>query len=840
MDKLFIIDGNSLAYRAFYALPLLSNDRGEFSNAIYGFCSILFKAISIEKPTHVAVAFDTKKPTFRHEMYSEYKGTRKKMPEELASQMPILMDILKSMNIAVYTKEGIEADDIIGTISKKTPVTTVIVTGDRDSLQLIDSSTSVFLTKKGISDVVKLDEKGLKEETGLIPSQIVDLKSLMGDASDNIPGVSGIGEKTALSLLEKYSTLDGVYKNIENITGKLKEKLVNGIDLANLSHTLATIKTDCDINFKLEDCVLKMPFGAETKRFFAMYQFKTLLGRKEFFDETISDIISEEIVPSSKKIVEIHNKEELEKAVEDCFSSPSFAFNFNDLVQFASINNSYVCSNEINMFSSCLEPSETILTLKKVLESDKELISFGNKFHMNLFSKLNIKPTNPIFDLQIALHLINGGITPAAPQISAFFEHKKRAILKLEEFKMTKLFNEVEMPLVSVLFEMEQNGCKMNEDTLRNLSSNFESTLKKLQNEIFVLADQEFNISSPKQVSDILFDKLQISTAFNKKRSTSIDFLTEVQMVHPIVPLIIRYRKFFKLKTSFLDSLISISEKNNSLIHTCFNQTLTTTGRLSSSDPNLQNIPTRDDEGKAIRSAFVSRFENGSIITADYNQIELRILASLSQDENMINAFINKQDIHRSTAAKIFGISPEEVSSKQRRDAKSVNFGVVYGISDYGLSQNIGCSVKVAKAFIDRYFEIYPNVKLFLNNSISQAKINGYTTTIFGRRRQIPELASPNKNLISFGERVAMNAPIQGSAADIIKVAMIKISNVLKEKKLKSLLVLQIHDELLIDTYPGEEKIVENILKENMENVAKLPVVLSVEVGQGKNWLEAK
>lgn len=840
MKKLLIIDGNSLAYRAFFALPLLSNSRGEYTNAVYGFCNILFKAISTEKPTHVAVTFDAAKHNFRHDIYAEYKGTRKKMPEELAMQMPILRSVLQSMNLAVFSQEGIEADDIIGTIAKQTGVNTVIITGDKDALQLIDNSTSVLLTKKGISETALMTEEILKQETGLTPSQIIDLKALMGDSSDNIPGVAGVGEKTAHSLLSEYGTLDGVYKNLDSIKGKLNEKLVAGKDMAYLSYQLATINTKADVAFNLDNCQLNLPFPAEAKQMFELYQFKTLLAKPDWFVQSAPEQFDLPKAKHGKKMIEIKQASDLARAVEDSMQSPVFAFCFDKQISFATEKAVYFATNEISMFSGGYEPNEIVLALKEVFKANKTFISFGNKSHMHYFAKLGLAWPNQVFDLQLAMHLTHAGFTPPMPPLEQFEAQKQSAELQLEQMGMKQLFYDVELPLVGVLYEMEHCGCKVDLSVLETLSGQIEKTLASLQAEIVAHAGVEFNVSSPKQVSEVLFDKLMLPTTFNKKRSTAIDVLTEMQFAHPIIPLIIRHRKFFKLKTSFLDSLTAIALKHNGFIHTSFNQTLTTTGRLSSSEPNLQNIPTRDEEGKAIRGAFVSRFDGGSITTADYNQIELRILAALSQDQHMIDAFANKVDIHRSTASKIFNVPLQEVTASQRRDAKSVNFGVVYGISDYGLSQNIGCSVKDAKRFIDRYFEIYNNVKAFLDNAIALAKQLGYTTTILGRRRAIPELRSANRNLVQFGERVAMNAPIQGSAADVIKLAMIQVSKALKKQNCRSCLVLQIHDELLIDTYPGEEQIVSSLLKKQMEDVVNMAVELSVEVGSGISWLEAK
>ncbi len=840
MEKLLIIDGNSLVNRAFYALPLLSNSKGEYSNAVYGFVNILVKFVTEEKPDYICVAFDHSRHTFRTDMYKDYKGTRKQMPDELRCQMPILKDLLTKMNIKIYEKDGIEADDIIGTISKNSGVENIILSGDRDVLQLIDDSTQVWLTKKGISEVVKVDKNNMQELFGFSPSQVIDMKSLMGDSSDNIPGVSGVGEKTALSLITQYQTLDNVYKNIDNIKGKTNEKLVNGKEMAYLSYKLATIKTDCNLKFSIKEFRYDFPFNKDVKEIFEYYQFRTLLKRTELF-------LNENGIPLSlqklKKVENIALKDinqlnEILKQQKIEFLS----FNFLDKIEFC-LNQEYLfyVPTQTNLFDMANITKEEVINALLPILSDENIdkITYDLKSHLyNEKIYKNLK--GDVFDVSIAMYLVHAGERVGKDiEVKEYFFEKQNLLKSMQEYGLNFVYNNIEMPLTYVLFEMEQNGFKVDKKELNNLAQKYQQELIDLENEIYSISGVTFNIKSPKQVANVLYDVLGLSDKNNKKHSTGIDVLNALQDKHQIVPLLIRYRKIQKLNSSYIEPYTKMINENGDCIRTIFNQTLTATGRLSSSEPNLQNIPVREEEGKNLRKIFISRFSDGQLISADYNQIELRLLASFSKDENLINAYESGKDIHKSTASQIFEKPLNQVTPHERTMAKAVNFGIIYGISAYGLSNQINVSTSQAKNFMNKYLGTYKNVTKYMQDNINFAKQNGYAKTMYGRIRKINELYSGNKNLAMFGERVAMNMPLQGSASDIIKLAMIKVSNELKKQKLESKLILQIHDELIVDTKGNEIEKVENILKSCMENVAKLPVPLIVSISKGKTWFDA-
>ena len=852
MENLVIIDGNSLLNRAFYALPLLSNSKGEFSNAVYGFTNILIKTILDVKPKYIAVALDYGKKTFRNEMFDGYKAKRKPTPEELKSQFPILKDMLKAMGVFYIEKQGFEADDLIGTLTKKfDDVKSIVVTGDRDALQLIDDKTEVWLTKKGITEIKEMTTKSLFDEMKLEPYQIIELKSLMGDASDNIPGVSGVGEKTALSLLQDYKDLDGVYVNIDNIKGKLQEKLKENKEMAYLSRKLATINTNVDINVDLNNLEYKFPFNKETFEFFKNYEFNTLLKREDLFENNL-------IKTSNKKIeankIEIESVEDVLKQIRHIKNSKHFCFELDDnIFSFAYDKNcEFYLKVQTDLLSSKVDLGEVLNTLKPVFEDEKiekYVYDFKQQLRNLKFFKINLKGV--CFDCLLAYYLLMCGEREAnikslystygfdedfySVNLFYLFELLNNG---LKEANLADLYKNIEFPLVEVLFNMENAGFKIDENVLDQLEDRYSNEINELSKTIISLAGMEFNINSPKQLGEILFDKLGLSCYNNKKKSTSIEHLEEMFDLHPIIPAIIRYRKIQKIFSTYIEAYKQIIKEKGNLIHTVFNQTLTATGRLSSSEPNLQNIPVRDDEGKILRKMFVSSFEDGYIVSADYSQIELRLLAHASQDENLINAFNNNIDIHASTASEVFNIPIQEVSSQMRRTAKAVNFGIIYGISEYGLSQNIGSTRKQAKTYIDMYFSRYPKVKEYMQNNIETAKSTGYAYSIFNRRRKINELLSPNYMTRQFGERVAMNMPLQGSASDIIKLAMINVEKALNENNLKSKLILQVHDELIVDCEKSELEKVVKILKDNMENAVKLSVPLTVDVNFGKTWLD--
>ncbi len=841
MEKLLIIDGNSLVNRAFYALPLLSNDKGEYSNAVYGFTNILVKFIIEQKPDYICVAFDHSRHTFRTDMYKDYKGTRKQMPDELRSQMPILKDLLEKMHIKIFEIDGIEADDIIGTVSKNSGIENIILSGDRDVLQLIDDKTQVWLTKKGISEVVKVDKQNMQELFGFNPSQVVDMKSLMGDSSDNIPGVNGVGEKTALNLITEYKTLDGVYNNIDNIKGKLNEKLAVGKDMAYLSYKLATIKTDCDIKFNISEFCYDFPFNNDVKSVFENYQFKTLLKRNELFVNINGEQINEK---KSKKVEEIALKDinQLNKIIKDQ-KIDFLAFNFVNCVAFC-LNQDYVfyLPAQTNLFDIVnITKKDIINALLPILSDEKiDKITYDLKSHL-YNEKIYNNLKGDIFDVSIAMYLVHAGEKVGKEiEVKDYYIQKQNLISAMNELGLNFVYNNIEMPLTYVLYEMEQNGFKVDKKELDALADKYQTELSYLEQKIYSVCGTTFNIKSPKQVASVLYENLGLSDKGNKKHSTGIDVLNSLIGKHEVVPLLIRYRKIQKLNSSYLEPYTKMINESGDCIHTVFNQTLTATGRLSSSEPNLQNIPVREEEGKNLRKIFVSRFKDGQIVSADYNQIELRLLASFSKDENLIKAYENGKDIHRSTASQIFDKPLNEVTSQERTMAKAVNFGIVYGISAYGLANQINVSPGQAKIFMDKYLGTYKNVTKYMQDNINFAKQTGYSKTMYGRIRKINELNSGNKNIVMFGERVAMNMPLQGSASDIIKLAMIKVNNELKKQKLESKLILQIHDELIVDTKGDEIDKVEKILKSCMENVAKLPVPLIVSISSGKTWFDAQ
>lgn len=829
-DKFLIVDGNSLAYRAYYAMPFLTSPEGTNTGAVFGFFNMLLKAIEDNTPNYIAVAFDFSKHTFRTEIFKDYKGTRQETPPELREQFPIIKELLKKLKIAVFEMENIEADDIIGTLAKSSKTTkNLILSGDRDLLQLIDTNTEVLLTKHGTTSTKSMTLESLKEEMHITPNQVVDLKALMGDNSDNIPGVKGVGPKTAQDLIEAYGTLENVYKHIDELKGSLKEKLIKDKEMAFLSYTLAKIKTDVELDFKLENLKLHYPFDVSIKEDFKRFGFGMFLKRNIYAE------VKEVEEKSQSKNIEIDSLEILENLK---FSS-TFAFNFNENIEFSTNSDTiYTLKKTFDLFSKSIETNDVILKLKNLLEDYNILkLTSDLKQELHLLKTLGIEVKN-VFDLKLGAYLI-GGSKNITTSTNTYFELYEDIKTKLKNLDLEKLYYNIELPLLYVLYDMESAGFKINSKELLELSDKYTKELSELENSIQELAGEQFNVKSPKQLASILFDKLGLKAKFfHKKNSTNIDVLNELISEHPIVPLIIRYRKIQKLHSTYIEPYIEIVKNSGDIIHTVFNQTLTATGRLSSSEPNLQNIPVRDDEGKLLRKLFISRFDGGNIISADYNQIELRLLAHYSGDEKLVNAYKENKDIHTLTASQVFGVPESEVTPIQRRSAKAVNFGIIYGISDFGLSQNANLSRKEAKLYIEKYFATYPSVKEYMDSNVKFARENGYIKTIMGRIRRIPEINSNVYQTRQFGERVAMNMPLQGSASDIIKMAMIKVEEALKN--LKSKLILQIHDELIVDTYPGEESTVKQILKDCMENVVTLKVPLPVDINMGKTWFECK
>ena len=851
MEKLVLIDGNSLINRAFYAMPLLTTKDGVYTNAVYGFMNMFFKILDEDRPKFVAVAFDLKAPTFRHEMYAEYKGTRKPMPEELRPQIPLLKEILKTMNVAVVEKEGFEADDVIGTLSKNTDLYTLIFTGDRDAFQLVDKTTEVRFTKKGISETEAYTAANFSDKTGLTPKQIIDLKSLMGDSSDNIPGVNGVGEKTAVSLLKEYGSLDGVYDNLDKIKGKLYERLKEDREKAYLSYTLATIKTDCDLQVTERDMSLKTPFSETLRQKFRELEFKSLYLKEELFggEEKRQAAIKEPI--KTKDMTSLTVPEEILAAEKIAVYVAKSGINLSD----GKNEYRYKTAAE-SLLDYGFSPSAVVAALKPIFTGDTPLIVFDKKELMHFLADVGaISLTAPAEDVSLIKYLADysgGGETAEelaeryrenkdAPAFSLYGIYRKLYPL-LKEEDMEDLYKNVELPLVDVLFSMERAGFKVDIDALTLTGEKYSELLKEYDEKIKALAGEpNLNVNSPKQLGEVLFDKLKIGKGKKTKTgySTSAEILESYEDAHPVIPLILKYRKIQKLFSTYVEGFKPLIDRKTGLIHTSFNQTVTSTGRLSSKEPNLQNIPVRDDEGKELRKFFVPR-DGGVLVSADYSQIELRLLAAFSECEPLIKAFNSGADIHTATAAKIFGVPKEKVTAKERGSAKAVNFGIIYGISEYGLAKNLHISPVTAKKYIDSYFAEYPEVKEYMKKNVENAHKSGYAVTVLKRRRYIREINSANFNLRSFGERAAMNMPLQGSSADIIKLAMINVYRRLEKEGLKAKLILQIHDELIVDAPKEEKERVEKILKEEMEGAITLSVPLTVSVGTGENWFEAK
>lgn len=840
MEKLIIIDGNSIAYRAFYALPVLMNRKGTFTNAAFGFTNMFLKIVDSENPTHVAVVFDYPAKTFRNNLFKDYKATRKPMPSELVEQMPLIKQTLKTLGAYVIEKEGFEADDLIGSIAKKFDIPKKIITGDRDCLQLISPKTSVLLTKKGLTETVLMDETKFRQDYGFEPSGIIDLKSLMGDSSDNIPGVKGIGEKGAMALIQQYRTLDGVYEHLDEITGKNKTLLTAQKDMAYLSHELATINQDVPFEENLDDFKFSLKLGIEAKKIFEDLEFNILLKRKEILNLK-EDRATEYETVVIKSLNDLAKIDELDGEIALLFRDDKI-----EIANSEKIN--YEILIKTDLLSEGFDFGELLNLLKGKFESKKiKKICFDVKKEKTFLNEFDIELNGCEFDVHIACWLLNstancdveknvfdlagqGSISAASLFACCQFFRQK-----LKEEKLDKLYETMEFPLIDVLYGMERAGIKIDEKTLDEILVEFQNKEKALIDKIYSLAGFQFNVNSPKQLGEVLFDKLNLPA--NKKRSTSVEVLTEISTLHPIIPVILEYRTINKITSTYLLAFKEVIK--NSFIHTTYNQTGTTTGRLSSTNPNLQNIPVRKEEGKLLRKMFVSRFENGEIISADYNQIELRLVANLSQDEKMINAFNSGFDIHRATASEIFGVPFEQVTAQQRQSAKAVNFGIIYGISAFGLSDSLGINTKEASQYIENYYKSYPQIKTYMQSIIDKAKENGgEVETIFGRKRKIKELFSNNYNLRMFGERAAMNMPFQGSSSDIIKLAMIKVASRLESEGFVAKLVLQIHDELIVDCPKNEVETVKKLLKEEMESVVKLSVPLTVDVESGKTWFD--
>lgn len=876
MNKLVLIDGNSLSFRAFYALPLLSNKAGIHTNAVYGFAMLLEKILKEEKPNHFLVAFDAGKTTFRHEKYSEYKGGRQKTPPELSEQFPYIRQLLDAYHIKRYELDNYEADDIIGTLSKeadKAGFQTIIITGDRDLTQLATDNVTIYYTKKGVTDVDHYTPDFIAEKyNGLTPNQIIDMKGLMGDTSDNIPGVAGVGEKTAIKLLNQFDTVESVYEHLDEISGKkLKEKLQNSKEDALMSKELATINVDSPIEVKLEDTLMTHQDEQQEKiELFKKLEFKQLLAdidqsasgedaiEKTFEIETSFDNVDFTSLKEATIHFELDGGNYLRNNILkfSLFTGEKhIVINADDIINYAELvswlenpntkkvvydaKKTYVASHrlgidiqnisfDIMLASYIIDPSRTISDVQSVVslygqsfvKDDVSIYGKGKKFKV---------PEDDVLNPYVAS--ITDAIYFAKPNMDK----------QLEEYNQVELLADLELPLAKILSEMEEIGIYTDVHDLEEMEKEIQEKLDVLIRNIHDAAGEDFNINSPKQLGVVLFETLQLPVIKKTKTgySTAVDVLEQLQGEHPIIDYILEYRQLSKLQSTYVEGLQKVIS-DDQRIHTRFNQTLAQTGRLSSVDPNLQNIPVRLEEGRKIRKAFKPTSKDSVILSADYSQIELRVLAHITQDESMKEAFINGDDIHTATAMKVFGVEADQVDSLMRRQAKAVNFGIVYGISDYGLSQSLGITRKKAKAFIDDYLASFPGVKQYMSDIVKDAKALGFVETLLHRRRYIPDITSRNFNLRGFAERTAMNTPIQGSAADIIKLAMVKFAQKMKETTYQAKLLLQVHDELIFEVPKSEVDSFSEFVEEIMENALQLDVPLKVDSSYGATWYDAK
>lgn len=893
--KLVLIDGHSILNRAFYGVPELTNAQGLHTNAVYGFLNIMFKILEEEKPDYLAVAFDVHAPTFRHEMYEAYKGTRKPMPEELREQVPVMKDVLRAMGIVIMEQAGLEADDILGTLAKKAQsagVEVALVSGDRDLLQIADEHIKIRIpkTKMGKTEIEDYYPEDVRKAYEVTPLQFIELKALMGDTADNIPGVPKVGQKTATELMVTYGSLDNIYAHVEEISKKsIRESLIENKALAELSKTLATIKTDCDVNLDFEAAEAEDFYTPEAYQLFKQLEFRNMLSR---FEKGDAGKESEELVNS---FTELKTQQELLdrlKSAESGTERPGLflATEGGRLLGIA------LSSGTETAFYAVREPENVQLSLfEEAAQEDgadmaaltQALRELSAKHRLSFFdikkqySYLAQDGTDRYFDILIGAYLLNplkndydveaiasehlGRMLPGRSELlgklslseaakqqpekfrlfccyNAFVSAAAAGVLeeKLRATGMDRLMCEIEMPLSLVLYDMEREGVEVRREELKAYGDALAERIGELEASIHAQAGTEFNINSPKQLGEVLFETMNIPGGKKTKTgySTAADVLEKLAGDYPIVKDILEYRMLTKLKSTYADGLAAYIGADKR-IHTSFNQTITATGRISSTEPNLQNIPMRMELGRRIRKVFVPK-DGYEFMDADYSQIELRVLAHMSGDEQLIEAYRMDEDIHRITASKVFHTPFEEVTDLQRRNAKAVNFGIVYGISSFGLSQDLSISRKEAAQYIEQYFATYPKVKEFLDKLVADAKERGYVTTMFGRRRPVPELSSSNFMQRSFGERVAMNSPIQGTAADIIKIAMIRVWRALRGAGLKSRLILQVHDELVIETAREEEEQVRKILSENMKEAAELDVTLEIDLHTGDNWYEAK
>ena len=866
MKKLLILDSNSILNRAFYGVRYLSAKDGTPTNAIYGFLNILLKLIKEQEPDYICAAFDVKAPTFRHKQYEGYKAQRKPMPEGLAAQMPLAKDVLRAMGVTILEKEGYEADDIIGTVARlceESEISCFIATGDKDDLQLASDKTKVILTvtKSGYNETIIYDDKAVKEKYHVTPTEFIDVKALMGDPSDNIPGVKGVGEKTAMSLIEKHHSIEYIYENIDDIglKGAMLQKMKDGREMAFMSKELATINRNTPIEFNAEECVFdgfenngelyeilkrlelnsiikKLDLSGvdnvkENEDIFKDFSYQ--VGDKNMISgdkvtvvlDFDGDNISSAAVGAGNNAVVLNEQDDIKELLEDdsiakvMFDVKEAIVKLNGRIDIKNI------SDDTAIAAYLVDPAKNEYTIEKLTsEYFGTVIEKPEVKQLSLLDDVETDRSEYLAKCAVALGVLNERIGD-----------------KIKENGQEKLYNEVELPLVTVLAHLEINGFLVDDNQLKEFADKLGEKIDALTNEIYMLAGEEFNINSPKQLGVILFEKLELKPVKKTKTgyATNADVLEKLRDKHPIVNFIMEYRQLAKLKSTYCDGLRAVVNPNTHRIHSVFTQTVTVTGRLSSTEPNLQNIPTRTELGREIRKMFVAK-EGYVLVDADYSQIELRVLAHIANDETMINAFRNNEDIHAVTASQVLGIPLEDVTKEQRSSAKAVNFGIVYGIGEFSLAQDLHISVKEAKAYIESYLEKYHGVRNYMESIKEQAKKDGYVKTMLNRIRYIPELKSPNYNIRQFGERVALNTPIQGTAADIIKLAMVRVDNRLINEGLKSKLILQVHDELIVEAHKDEVDKVKQILSEEMQSAMELNVPLKVDMSTGHSWYDAK
>lgn len=866
MKKLLILDSNSILNRAFYGVRYLSAKDGTPTNAIYGFLNILLKLIKEQEPDYICAAFDVKAPTFRHKQYEGYKAQRKPMPEGLAAQMPLAKDVLRAMGVTILEKEGYEADDIIGTVARlceESEISCFIATGDKDDLQLASDKTKVILTvtKSGYNETIIYDDKAVKEKYHVTPTEFIDVKALMGDPSDNIPGVKGVGEKTAMSLIEKHHSIEYIYENIDGIglKGAMLQKMKDGREMAFMSKELATINRNTPIEFNAEECVfdgfenngelyeilkrlelnsiikkLDLSGGDNVKENEDIFKdFSYQVGDKNMISgdkvtvvlDFDGDNISSAAVGVGNNAVVLNEQDDIKELLEDD-SIAKVMFDVKEAI--VKLNGRIDIKNIVDdtaIAAYLVDPAKNEYTIEKLAsEYFGTVIEKPEVKQLSLLDDVETDRSEYLAKCAVALGVLNERIGD-----------------KIKENGQEKLYQEVELPLVTVLAHLEINGFLVDDNQLKEFADKLGEKIDALTNEIYMLAGEEFNINSPKQLGVILFEKLELKPVKKTKTgyATNADVLEKLRDKHPIVNFIMEYRQLAKLKSTYCDGLTAVVNPNTHRIHSVFTQTVTVTGRLSSTEPNLQNIPTRTELGREIRKMFVAK-DGYVLVDADYSQIELRVLAHIANDETMINAFRNNEDIHAVTASQVLGIPLEDVTKEQRSSAKAVNFGIVYGIGEFSLAQDLHISVKEAKAYIESYLEKYHGVRNYMESIKEQAKKDGYVKTMLNRIRYIPELKSPNYNIRQFGERVALNTPIQGTAADIIKLAMVRVDNRLINEGLKSKLILQVHDELIVEAHKDEVDKVKQILSEEMQSAMELNVPLKVDMSTGHSWYDAK